>query len=212
MTDAEGTFLVPQPARWEEARTIAWALVEAATPADGYTIDHAVAVADLSRLVGTEMGLGGDALEALALGGLLHDLGKLGVVGSILQKAGPLTGWEARIVRGHPDIGARMVEPLGCLRRIALAIRHHHERYDGGGYPDGLRGEEIPLEARVIMVADAFDSMVRGRPYRRRTTPEAATREIKSNAGTQFDPKVVRAFALIAQKELHGRPHEEASG
>jgi len=198
MSDAEGTFLLPPPAGWEEARTVAWALVEAATPADGYTIDHAVAVADLSRLVGTEMGLGGDALEALALGGLLHDLGKLGVAGAILQKAGPLTGWEAQIVEGHPDIGARMVEPLGCLRRVALAIRHHHERYEGGGYPDGLQGEEIPLSARIVAAADAYDVMVRGRPYARVRTPTEAVRELQEEAGGQFDARVVAALARVA--------------
>jgi putative nucleotidyltransferase with HDIG domain len=198
MTDAEGTFLVPPPAGWEEARTVAWALVEAATPADGYTIDHAVAVADLSRLVGTEMSLGGDALEALTLGGLLHDLGKLGVAGSILQKAGPLTGWEARIVKGHPDIGARMVEPLGCLRRVALAIRHHHECYDGGGYPDGLQGEEIPLSARIVAATDAYDVMVRGRSYAGIRPPTEAIGELLEEAGGQFDARVVAALARVA--------------
>ena len=198
MTDAEGTFLVPQPAGWEEARTVSWALVEAATPADGYTIDHAVAVADLSRLVGTEMGMGGDALEALALGGLLHDLGKLGVARSILEKVGPLARWESESMKVHPDIGARMVEPLWCLRRIALAIRHHHERYDGGGYPDGLQGEEIPLSARIVAAADAYDVMVRGRPYARVRTPTEAVRELQEEAGGQFDARVVAALARVA--------------
>ena len=199
MSDAEGiTLRIPPPAGGEEARTVAWALLEAATPADGYIVDHAVAVADLSRLVGAEMGLGEGALEALALGGLLHDLGKLGVAGAILQKAGPLAGWEARIVEGHPDIGARMVEPLGCLRRVALTIRHHHERYDGGGYPDGLQGEEIPLAARIVAAADAYDVMVRGRPYARVRTSTEAIGELLGEAGGQFDVRVVAALARVA--------------
>ncbi len=199
MSDAEGiTLRVPPPAGGEEARTVAWALLEAATPADGYIVDHAVAVADLSRLVGAEMGLGEGALEALALGGLLHDLGKLGVAGAILQKVGPLAGWEARLVEGHPDIGARMVEPLGCLRRVALAIRHHHERYDGGGYPDGLQGEEIPLAARIVAAADAYDVMVRGRPYARVRTSTEAIGELLGEAGGQFDVRVVAALARVA--------------
>ena len=199
MSDAEGiTLRLPPPAGGEEARTVAWALLEAATPADGYTIDHAVAVADLSRLVGTEIGLGGDALEALALGGLLHDLGKLGVAGAILQKAGPLTGWEAQILEGHPDIGTRMVEPLGCLRRVALAIRHHHERYEGGGYPDGLQGEEIPLSARIVAATDAYDVMVRGRPYAGIRPPTNAIGELLKEAGGQFDVRVVAALARVA--------------
>ncbi len=198
MTDTAGTLRVPPPYGGEEARTIAWALVEAATPADGYVIDHAVAVANLSRLVGTEMGLGEGALEALALGGLLHDLGKLGVAGSILKKDGPLAGWEVKIVEGHPDMGARMVEPLGCLRRAALAIRHHHERYDGGGYPDGLQGEEIPLSARIVAAADAYDVMVRGRPYADIRPPTEAIGELLEQAGGQFDARVVAAVARVA--------------
>ena len=172
--------------------------MEATTPADGYIVDHAVAVADLSRLVGAEMGLGEGALEALALGGLLHDLGKLGVAGAILQKVGPLAGWEARLVEGHPDMGARMVEPLGCLRRVALAIRHHHERYDGGGYPDGLQGDEIPLAARIVAAADAYDVMVRGRPYARVRTSTEAIGELLGEAGGQFDARVVAALARVA--------------
>jgi HD-GYP domain-containing protein (c-di-GMP phosphodiesterase class II) len=199
MSDAEGTSLrVPPPAGGEEARTVAQALVEAATPADGYDIDHAVAVSELSRLVGTEMGLGEGALEALSLGGLLHDLGKLGVAGSILHKAGPLAGWEVEIVEGHPGMGARMIEPLGYLRRAALAIRHHHERYDGGGYPDGLQGEEIPLSARIVAAADAYDVMVRGRPYARVRTPTEAVRELQEEAGSQFDVRVVAALVRVA--------------
>ena len=198
MSDAEGTTRVPPPAGGEEARTVALALAEAATPADGYDIDHAVAVADLSRLVGTELGLGEGALEALSLGGLLHDLGKLGVAGFILHKAGPLAGWEVEIVQGHPDMGARMVEPLGYLRRAARAIRHHHERYDGGGYPDGLQGEEIPLSARIVAAADAYDVMVRGRPYASARPPTEAVGELWGGAGGQFDARVVAVLARVA--------------
>ena len=128
----------------------------------------------------------------------MHDLGKIGVAASILQKAGPLTGWEAQIVEGHPDMGARMVEPLGCLRRAALAIRHHHERYDGSGYPDGLQGEEIPLAARIVAAADAYDVMVRGRPYTRVRPPTEAVGELLEEAGGQFDAKVVAALARVA--------------
>jgi putative nucleotidyltransferase with HDIG domain len=198
MSDAEGiTLRIPPPAGGEEARTVAWALLEAATPADGYIVDHAVAVADLSRLVGAEMGLGEGALEALALGGLLHDLGKIGVAGAILRKVGPLAGWEVEIVEGHPDIGARMVEPLGCLRRVTLAIRHHHERYDGGGYPDGLQGDEIPLAARIVAAADAYDVMVCGRPYAGIRTSREAIGELLGEAGGQFDARVVAALTRV---------------
>ena len=190
--DTEGTFCVPPPAGGEEARTVARALAVAATATDGYVIDHAFAVADLSRLIGTEFGLCEGALEALTLGALLHDLGKLGVAQSVLQKVGPLARQEVEIVRDHPDIGARMVEQLWCLRRGAQAIRHHHERYDGGGYPDGLEGEEIPLAA-----ADAYDVMVRGRPYAVARKPTEAVGELMGGAGGQFDARVVAAVVRM---------------
>src|SRR5215210_471803 len=196
-TEGEGTFRVPPPVGWEEARTVASALV-VATDGYGTGTAHAVAVADLSRLVGMEFGLGEGALEALALGALLHDLGKLGVEGTILQKVGPLARWEVEIIKGHPDIGARMVEPLWCLRRVAQAIRHHHERYDGGGYPDGLEGEEIPLAARIVAAADAYDVMVRGRPYADVRPPTEASGELLGKAGGQFDAGVVAALARVA--------------
>ena len=196
--DTEGTFCVPPPAGGEEARTVARALAVAATATDGYVIDHAFAVADLSRLIGTEFGLCEGALEALTLGALLHDLGKLGVAQSVLQKVGPLARQEVEIVRDHPDIGARMVEQLWCLRRGAQAIRHHHERYDGGGYPDGLEGEEIPLAARIVAAADAYDVMVRGRPYAGIRTSTEAIGELLGEAGGQFDVRVVAALARVA--------------
>jgi putative nucleotidyltransferase with HDIG domain len=195
--ETELTFRVPPPPGGEEARTVAKALMLAATPSDGYVVDHALAVADLSRLVGMEFGLRKGALEALTLGALLHDLGKLGVARSILEKAGPLTRWEAESMKVHPDIGAHMVEPLWCLRRVAQAIRHHHERYDGGGYPDGLEGEEIPLASRIVAVADAYDVMVRGRPYASARPPTEAVGELLGGAGTQFDARVVAALMRV---------------
>jgi len=199
-TEGEGTFRVPPPVGWEEARTVASALVGATAVTDGYGTGtaHALAVADLSRLVGMEFGLGEGALEALALGALLHDLGKLGVEGTILQKVGPLARWEVEIIKGHPDIGARMVEPLWCLRRVAQTIRHHHERYDGGGYPDGLEGEEIPLAARIVAAADAYDVMVRGRPYAVVRLPTEAIGELLGKGGGQFDARVVAALVRVA--------------
>jgi putative nucleotidyltransferase with HDIG domain len=142
MTDTEGSSGVPSLVGWEEAHKVASALLEAATDPVCYTTEHAHAVADLSRSVGMEFGFGEGALEALELGALLHDLGKLGVPEAIVQKPSSLTRLEMEIVERHPDIGARMVEPLWCLRRVVKAIRHHHERYDGGGYPDGLQGED----------------------------------------------------------------------
>lgn len=183
---------------WEEARKVAALLVEAATPRDGYTIDHALAIAELSRRVGEEFALSAEVLEALALGALLHDLGKLGVPEAILDKGGPLTQQEWEVMKRHPDMGARMIEQIWCLRRVAQVIRHHHERYDGGGYPDGLEGEEIPLPARIVAAADAYDVMIRSRPYRERRSPTGAIGELLSGAGSHFDAGVVAVLRRVA--------------
>ena len=198
MTDTEGSSGVPSLVGWEEAHKVASALLEAATDPVCYTTEHAHAVADLSRSVGMEFGFGEGALEALELGALLHDLGKLGVPEAIVQKPSSLTRLEMEIVERHPDIGARMVEPLWCLRRVVKAIRHHHERYDGGGYPDGLQGEEIPLAARIVAVADAYDAMVRGRPYAATRPRTEAIRELRGAAGGQFDARVVAVLVRVA--------------
>jgi putative nucleotidyltransferase with HDIG domain len=198
MTDTEGSSGVPSLVGWEEAHKVASALLEAATDPVCYTTEHAHAVADLSRSVGMEFGFGEGALEALELGALLHDLGKLGVPEAIVQKPSSLTRLEMEIVERHPDIGARMVEPLWCLRRVVKAIRHHHERYDGGGYPDGLQGEEIPLAARIVAVADAYDAMVCGRPYARTRLRTEAIRELTGEAGGQFDAGVVAVLVRVA--------------
>jgi putative nucleotidyltransferase with HDIG domain len=183
---------------WEEARKVAAILVEAVTPRDAYTIDHAIAIAELSHRVGVEFDLSKEVLEALALGALLHDLGKLGVPEAVLEKSGPLTQQEWKLVKRHSDIGARMIEQIWCLRRIAQVIRHHHERYDGSGYPDGLEAEEIPLPSRIVAATDAYDVMVRGRPYRKSRSPAEAVAQLRSGAGSQFDAEVVAALTQIA--------------
>jgi putative nucleotidyltransferase with HDIG domain len=141
-------------------------LAEAATTSMSYYSDHPLAVANLSRAVGVELGLSEEALEILVLGALLHDVGKLGVPEAVLQKGGPLTPQEKELIERHADIGASMIELIWCLRGVAPVVRHHHERYDGSGYPEGLRAEEIPLSARVVAAADAYDAMVSRRIYR----------------------------------------------
>ena len=134
------------------------------------------------------------AREKLVFAGILRDVGKLGISDRVLLKEGPLSPDEREIVELHPLIGARIVERVPGLSEVAFAIRHHHERWDGGGYPDGLSGEAIPLEARVVAVADTYSALTSTRPYRRPVSPELACEEIERCAGTQFDPQVARLF------------------
>jgi HD-GYP domain-containing protein (c-di-GMP phosphodiesterase class II) len=198
--EAAGIHRGYPPSGWEEAREVTSILVDAATPKDGYTVEHAIGVARLSRLVGMELGFGEEGLEGLVHGALLHDLGKLGVADAILRKPGALAEGEWAAVRRHPEIGARMIEPIVPLLWAVPVVRHHHERPDGTGYPDGLEGEKIPLAARVVAVADAYDVMVRGRPYRPRVSPAEALREISREAGRQFDARVVDALDRVLRE------------
>ena len=191
----------PPPAGWEQAREVAMVLAEAPTVSKGHPPDHHhhLAVAHLSRLVGVELGLSQEALEVLVLGALLHDVGKLGVPEALLLRSGPLTRHEREVIELHPVVGARIIEPVWCLRGVAPVVRHHHERYDGGGYPDGLRAQEIPLLARIVAAADAYDAMVGRRVYRSGSRPPTeAVGELVSRAGSQFDARVVAALGRVA--------------
>src|SRR5215211_8273914 len=148
--DPAGRAREDLPSGWEEARKVTSIVVDAITPKDHYTSDHALQVARLSRLVGMELGMNEEELEWLVHGALLHDLGKLGVSDEILGKPATLTEGEWALVKRHSEIGAQMIEPLEILSRAVPVVRHHHERPDGSGYPDGLEGEEIPLGARIV--------------------------------------------------------------
>ena len=192
------------PSGWEEARKVTSILVDATTPKDGFTADHALEVARLSRMVGMDLGFDKEGLEWLVHGALLHDLGKIGVADEILGKPGTLTEEEWALVKRHSEIGARMIEPLEILSRAVPVVRHHHERPDGTGYPDGLEGEEIPLAARIVAAVDAYDVMLRGRPYRSnryrperygsKSSPTEALAELAREVGSQFDVRVVEAL------------------
>jgi HD-GYP domain-containing protein (c-di-GMP phosphodiesterase class II) len=198
--DSAGRAEESLPSGWKEARKITSILVAAATPKDGYTAEHAVEVARLSRLVGMDLGgFNEEELEALVQGALLHDLGKLGVADAILEKPSSFTEDEWLIVKRHPEIGAQMIAPLEPLSRAVPVVRHHHERPDGSGYPDGLEGEQIPLSARIVAAVDAYDVMLRGRLYkpkrsRPKKLPAEALAELRSGAGSQFDSRVVEVF------------------
>ena len=169
---------------------------------DRYTESHSIRVADLSGRLGDHLELGDRAGELLRTAGSLHDLGKIGVRDDILNKPGPLTEEEWDIMRRHPDIGADMIEQHSALREVAPLVRHHHERWDGTGYPSGLKGAVIPFGARILSVADSFDTITGPRLYRQSLmTPIEGVEDISRRAGHWYDPNVVDAL-----RELHGLP------
>jgi HD-GYP domain-containing protein (c-di-GMP phosphodiesterase class II) len=176
---------------------IASSLIEALEAKDPYIKEHLRAVSGLALRIGSEVSLPGEQMEALTSGALLHDVGKIGIPDRILQKSGRLTEEEYAEIKRHPLLGVSILTPATELASALPVVRHHHERFDGKGYPDGLRGEDIPLIARIVSVADAFDSMIRDRPYGYGISRKAALREIEENAGTQFDPLIVRALLEI---------------
>jgi len=164
---------------------------------DRYTFGHSERVTAYAMQIAEELGLQEDVLGTIQLAGLLHDIGKIGIKESILNKPGELDDSEFADVRGHPAIGAKILMNIENIEDVARAVRHHHERYDGSGYPDGLRGEEIPFEARILAVADAFDAMTSRRPYRDMLTREEVTEEIRSSMGSQFDPKIAEVLLRL---------------
>jgi putative nucleotidyltransferase with HDIG domain len=160
---------------------------------DAYTGSHSERVAALAARIATQLGQHVEQIELTRLAASLHDLGKLAIPEEILRKPGPLTDAERVVLERHPQIGYRMLESLD-VHPIADWVLHHHERWDGAGYPEGLAGERIPLGARIVFVADAFDAMTSNRLYRAPLTHEEALREVESCSGSQFDPQVVHAF------------------
>ena len=164
---------------------------------DHDTAGHTRRVATLARLIGAQMGLNRRQLDSIYAAGSLHDLGKIGMPDSILLKPGPLARDEWDEMKKHPIMGASLLAPYRHLHGVTDIMHHHHERYDGGGYPDGLTGEDVPIGARVIAVADTFMVITDGRQYRSARSVEEAVAEIERCSGTQFDPKVVAAFIKL---------------
>lgn len=170
---------------------------------NSYTYGHSERVAELSVMLAKQMGLPQTELERIHIGAHLHDIGKIGIPDAILNKPGKLTEAEFAIMRHHPIIGSRIVENNRVLHEIADIVRHHHERYDGRGYPDGLSGCNISLGARIVAVADSFDAMTTIRSYRYGLSIPSAKEELVRCRGTQFDPEVVNALlGLLAENQL----------
>ncbi len=182
------------------------ALAAAIDAKDHYTHGHTNRVINVSLAIAKKLGeknkkeVNEQFLEDIHIASLLHDIGKIGIPEAILNKEGPLTYEEMKKIREHSIIGVTILQPIRELHNSILGVKHHHERYDGLGYPDGLKGEEIPLIASIISVADAFDAMISGRPYRRGLSKEEALAEIKRKNGTQFDPQVISAFIELYEE------------
>jgi diguanylate cyclase (GGDEF)-like protein/putative nucleotidyltransferase with HDIG domain len=197
---AELKRLASGPDRAARFRAAA-SLARAVDARDVYTGSHSQRVAELAARTARRLGLPEEEVELTRLAASLHDLGKLAIPEEILRKPGPLTEPERMVLERHPQIGFRMLESLG-VDPVAEWVLHHHERWDGSGYPDGLPGESIPLGARIIFVADAYDAMTSERVYRRRVTPAQAIAELERCSGSQFDPGIVAALAAeVADQE-----------
>ena len=164
---------------------------------DPYTRGHSARVTALAEAVARALGWSEERLASLRVGGPLHDIGKLAVSDDVLRKEGRLDDRELAQIREHPKIGAKLLLRVAALREAIPYVLYHHERWDGTGYPSGKAGEEIPVEARVLAIADAFDAMTSDRPYRRALTHEEALAEVERCAGTQFDPEIAQVFLEI---------------
>jgi len=186
------------------------ALAFAIDAKDHYTQGHSQSVSRIAAQIARQLGLSDSLIEEIRLGGILHDIGKIGVPESVLNKNGRLTAEEFELMKTHTILGAKILEPLRvkAIERIRGMVRNHHEMVDGTGYPDGLKGEKIPLGARIIAVADCFDTMVSERAYKPGRTIDEAFKELRRCSGTQFDSDIVDAFARSMEYTNDPVPHE----
>lgn len=179
----------------DSAERVIFSLATAVEAKDAFTERHTQRVGESARLIGRRLGMPDGQLDTLYRGGIVHDIGKIGVSDSILHKPGPLDPLEWPQMQAHVEIGESIVRPLRSTSGLLPVIRHHHERFDGLGYPDRLRGREIPRVARIVSVCDAFDALVNDRPYRTRRSYEEALQVLRAGAGTQWDPETVELLA-----------------
>lgn len=180
------------------------ALMRAIEAKDPLSEGHAERVAAWAGKLGARIGLDGEDQRHLWRAGLLHDIGKIGVRDAILHKDASLTGDEFEEIKAHPLIAERIIEPLQSARILIESVRYHHERMDGRGYPEGLKGEAIPAGARIISILDAYDALVTDRPYRQALQPQEAFRVLREGAGSRWDPALVEAFIVLVQEESGG--------
>jgi putative nucleotidyltransferase with HDIG domain len=187
-------------------------LASALDARDRYTSGHSSRVSQLSSATAAAMGLDPESVERIRTGALLHDIGKIGIADSVLQKPGRLTQEEFAIVKEHPVIGRRILEGVRGLAPYLDSVELHHENWNGTGYPKGQSGKETPVDARIIHVADAYDAMTSNRSYRRGMTHEQAMHELFKHSGTQFDPQVVEMFAKLPREIVIGQPLQAEDG
>lgn len=180
------------------------ALAQALDAKDSYTAGHSRRVSRFAYLLARRMGLSREKCEDVRDGALMHDIGKIGVPERVLLKPGRMTEDEIKLMQMHPVIGAQILVPVKPLRRYIPAVKHHHERWDGKGYPDGLKAEEIPVEARITLIADTFDAITSDRPYRSAKPLDLAVEQFTKFSGTQFDPECVRVFLEILTEDPPG--------
>ena len=169
-------------------------LIKSLEAKDAYTAGHSKSVERLSVILSRELGLSESHIGSVRIAALLHDVGKIGVKEEVLNKPGKLTDKEFSVIKDHPQKGYEILKDVPALKHACLWVKYHHEWYDGSGYPDGIKGEEIPLEAQILSLADVFDALVSDRPYRKAFTKDEAYKIIIGNEGTQFGPKVIKAF------------------
>ncbi|RKY36038.1 MAG: phosphohydrolase, partial [Candidatus Omnitrophota bacterium] len=182
------------------------ALSNAVKAKDYYTEKHSEITAYYAGLLAEELGLPPEEVEMIKIGAILHDIGKIGISDSILKKPGPLNEKEKALIRLHPEIGANIIKTMKFLRDVVPIILYHHERYDGKGNRWGIKGEEIPLGARIVSVIDVYHALISDRPYRKALSQEEAIRIIKEERGRKFDPEVVDAFLKILKREKASTP------
>ncbi len=166
---------------------------------DSYTRGHVERVTAYAEAMAQALQWAQEEINILRFGAILHDIGKIQIPGDILRKPAPLTAEERKEIQTHPVVGAQMLSGVPFLRKAAPIVRHHHERWDGKGYPDGLKEEEIPIGARIVTIVDTFDAITTTRPYRAARSPEVAKTELKENAGTMLDPYLVEAFLQLCK-------------